>query len=94
MATTIAVTVAPEITITLSAGTGLGVSASAVLTDNAVVRGNGGSRGVQTSSVLIDDSDNITGVVNLSLTSVIAGAWNGTAIAITKGGYLFKRNKL
>ena len=36
------------------------VSAAAVLTDNAIVRGDGGVRGVQSSGVLIDDLDNVT----------------------------------
>jgi hypothetical protein len=35
------------------------VSASANITDNAIVRGDGGSKGVQESGILIDDSDNI-----------------------------------
>lgn len=36
------------------------VSADAVITDHAVVRGDGGAKKVQDSGVLIDDSDNIT----------------------------------
>ena len=35
------------------------VSASANITDNAIVRGDGGSKGVQESGILIDDLDNI-----------------------------------
>lgn len=44
-----------------SGGTG-DVSAAAALTDNAIVRGDGGAKGVQTSGIIIDDSDNISGI--------------------------------
>lgn len=43
------------------------VTAAANLTDNALVRGDGGAKGIQTSGILIDDSDNITGVNDLSV---------------------------
>ena len=36
------------------------VTATAVITDNAIVRGDGGSRGVHDTGIIIDDSDNIT----------------------------------
>ena len=36
------------------------VTASAVITDHAIVRGDGGGRGIQDSGILIDDSDNLT----------------------------------
>ena len=39
------------------------VSAAAIMTDHAIVRGDGGAKGVQDSGVLIDDSDNMSGVV-------------------------------
>ncbi len=42
-----------------SAGTG-DVTAAASLTDNAIVRGDGGAKGVQDSGVLIDDSNNMS----------------------------------
>jgi len=45
------------------------VVSTAVLTDNAIVRGDGGARGVQTSGVFVDDSNNITGVNSLTLGS-------------------------
>lgn len=59
------------------------VSAAANLTDNAVVRGNGGAKGVQTSGVLIDDSDNVSGVGNLTLTGnvVVGGTVDGVNVA-------------
>ncbi len=43
------------------------VTAGSNLTDNAIIRGAGGSKGIQDSSILIDDSDNITGVVTLGM---------------------------
>ena len=46
------------------------VSASAVLADNSLIRGDGGSKGVQDSGILIDDSDNITGVTSIEIASV------------------------
>ena len=55
---------------TISGGGAGDVTAGASLTDNAIVRGDGGSKGVQTSSLLIDDSDNMTGVGNLTTTAL------------------------
>lgn len=43
------------------AGTG-DVTSAANITDNALVRGDGGAKGIQDTSILIDDSDNITGI--------------------------------
>lgn len=44
------------------AGGGSGdVTAAANLTDNAIVRGDGGAKGVQTSGVLVSDLDEISG---------------------------------
>lgn len=53
------------------------VLAATALTDNAVVRGDGGVRGVQTSGVIIDDSNNVTGMTTLTLPNLglhLAGA--------------------
>lgn len=52
-----------------TAGGGMGggdVTALAALTDNAIVRGDGGAKGVQTSGITIDDSDTVSGVGNLT----------------------------
>jgi len=38
------------------------VTAAAALTDNALIRGNGGAKGIQDSGIIIDDSDNISGI--------------------------------
>ncbi len=57
-----------------SASGGGDVSASANITNNAIVKGDGGSKGVQDSGILIDGSDNITGVNSLTLTEKSAGS--------------------
>lgn len=59
---------ADSITINASGGGGGGdVTAAANLTDNAIVRGDGGAKGVQTSGVIVDDTDNVTGMSTLTL---------------------------
>ena len=50
------------------------VTAAANVTDHAVVRGDGGSNGVQDSGVIIDDSDNITGIADLTAEGLEAAA--------------------
>jgi len=49
-----------------AAGTG-DVTAAAALADHTVIRGDGGVKGVQDSGVIIDDADNVTGMVTLTL---------------------------
>ena len=49
------------------------VTSSANITDNAVVRGDGGAKGVQDSGVIIDDSDNVTGINDLTITGTYYG---------------------
>lgn len=56
-----------------SGGAGTGdVTSSSALTDNAIVRGDGGAKGVQTSLVYIDDSGNL-GVKYATPISMAAG---------------------
>lgn len=55
---------------TTISGTG-DVTASANMTDNTVVRGDGGAKGVQDTGVSIDDSNNVSGVVNITQTGYI-----------------------
>lgn len=57
-----------EIDVQIAAsGEGSGdVTAAANLTDDRIVRGAGGAKGVQTTNVAINDSDDISGVHNLS----------------------------
>ncbi len=55
-------------------GTGGGdVSAHAALADHAIVRGDGGAKDVQDSGVLIDDSDNVSGIGNITLSGTVDG---------------------
>ena len=46
------------------------VTSTNTITDNAIVKGDGGSRGVQPSGVSIDDSNNITGVNSISISAI------------------------
>ena len=48
------------------------VTSAANITDNAIVRGHGGAKGVQDSGVIIDDSDNVTGINDLTTSGNIA----------------------
>lgn len=53
-----------------AAGSG-DVTAAASLGDNLLIRGDGGAKGIQNSGITVDDSDNITGVVNITSTGTI-----------------------
>jgi len=48
-------------------GGGGDVTAAAAIVDHSVVRGDGGGKGIQDSGVIIDDTDNVTGMVTLTL---------------------------
>lgn len=63
-------------------GSGGDVTSSSNITDNAVVRGDGGAKGIQDSGVLIDDSDNVTGVTQLTADSLVLT----TDLAVDHGG--------
>ncbi len=52
------------------------LSAAAVITDNAIARGNGGNYGIQSSGVLLDDNDKLT--VISSLQTITADSDGGT----------------
>jgi hypothetical protein len=54
-----------------SAGVGNVISALDI-TDHTIVRGDGGVKGVQESGIAIDDTDNITGVVDLAAETITA----------------------
>ena len=43
------------------------VSSSANITDHALVRGDGGAKGVQDTGIIVDDSDNVSGMATLTL---------------------------
>ena len=54
-------------------GTGGGdVTAATAITDNAIVRGDGGAKGVQGSGVIIDDGDSVTGIDDLVAVGLFA----------------------
>jgi hypothetical protein len=53
-----------------SVGTG-DVTSSTTITDHTIVRGDGGTKGVQESGIAISDTDDITGVVDLTLSGDI-----------------------
>lgn len=61
------------------------VTSSAAITDNTIVRGDGGGQGIQDSGITIDDSDNITGVTSQSFDGSTSGTIvvQATAIAGT-----------
>lgn len=44
------------------------VTAAAVMTDHSIIRGDGGAKGVQDSGLIIDDTDNVTGPANFTIT--------------------------
>ena len=46
------------------------VTSTSTITDNSIIRGDGGSRGTQSSGVIIDDSNNITGVNSISTNAI------------------------
>jgi len=50
------------------------VSSSSTIGDNKLVRGDGGSKGIQDSGVTVDDSDNLTGVGTIRGADGTAGA--------------------
>lgn len=60
-------------------GTG-DVTSGTTIADNRIVRGDGGSKGIQQSGITIDDSDNITGVNNLTVTGDLIV--NGTTTTV------------
>ena len=67
-----------------SAGAG-DVTAAANLGDNLLIRGNGAGKGVQNSGITIDDSDNVTGMANLTATGALLSGLTASEIVITDG---------
>jgi hypothetical protein len=68
----------------LGGGGGGGVTGPGSSTDNAVARFNGaGGSTIQNSGVIIDDSNNVSGIVNITLTGTVDGrdvATDGTKL--------------
>lgn len=81
------------------AGGGSGdVTAAANITDNALVRGDGGAKGIQESGILVSDTDDLTGVTSVTIDST-AGITFDTSldqdhdlltVAVTGGGTTVK----
>ena len=67
-----------------SAGSG-DVTAAANLGDNLLIRGNGAGKGVQNSGITIDDSNNVTGMANLTATGALLSGLTASEIVITDG---------
>ena len=59
------------------------VTAAAVIADNALVRGDGGAKGVQDSDITIDDTEHILGVKTLGYATAYANGLAGAALSIT-----------
>ena len=64
------------------AGTG-DVTATSNLGDNLLIRGDGAGKGVQNSGISIDDSDNVTGMANLTATGALLSGLTASQIVIT-----------
>ena len=65
------------------------VSAAAVITDNRIVRGDGGAKGVQDSAITVDDSGNMSGVGTLTTSGVVtAGTTAATAVKLNPSGFV------
>jgi len=56
------------------------VLASAVIDDNVLVRGDGGARGVQGSGITIDDSNNVSGITEMSSQSLKINSFKKNAV--------------
>jgi hypothetical protein len=66
------------------AGTG-NVTSSANLTDNTIIKGDGGALGVQDSGVTISDTDNVTTTGNITATSFFGDGTTLTGVATLNG---------
>ncbi|MHA1949998.1 MAG: LamG-like jellyroll fold domain-containing protein, partial [Candidatus Thorarchaeota archaeon] len=68
--------------LTWSTPGGGGNVTTGTIADHALVRGDGGTQGIQDSGIIIDDSNNISGIVNLTATgtttlNTLAYTWPG-----------------
>ena len=72
-----------------AAGSGSGdVTAAASMTDNTLIRGDGGVKGVQDSGIVIDDSDNVSAMGTLG-----CGAITSSDNITTSDGVLFVKEQ-
>jgi len=53
------------------------VSASAVMTDNTLIKGDGGSKGVQDSGIIVDDSNNVSAMGTLACNEITIANGHG-----------------
>ncbi len=51
-----------------------GVTAAAVITDHALVRGDGGARGIQGSGIIVDDSNNVSSMGTLGCGAITSSS--------------------
>lgn len=64
-------------------------TAAATITDNRIVRGDGGSRGVQESAATLDDSGNLSGIGTLGTSGVATiGTTAATAVKLDPSGFI------
>lgn len=77
-------TFAPRVSDITSVNT---VTSASTLTDNALVRGDGGLKGVQTSGIIVDDSDNVTGINDLSVSGTLTLQNTGLHILDTNASH-------
>lgn len=64
--------------------------AAAVITDHALVRGDGGVRGVQETGIIVDDSNNVSGIGTLG-----CGAITSTDnLTVNSGGNIFLQSNI
>lgn len=61
------------------------VSAPASIADNALVRGDGGAKGIQGSGITADDSNNLSGVGNISSGAVTSSSLTASTALIANG---------
>jgi hypothetical protein len=64
------------------------VTAASTIADNRLVRGDGGAKGIQQSGITVDDSNNVTGVVALSATTIELGHASDTTLSRSAAGTL------
>ena len=73
------ITVDDDGRITSASSIATGVVSELTFTDDNIIRGDGSARSVQTSGIKIDNSDNISGIANITSTGVNLAADGSTA---------------
>jgi len=70
------------LTWTLLSGASGDVTAAANMDDNTLIKGDGGSKGIQDSGVTLDDSDNMAGIGTLGATGLATITVAGNTLAV------------